>query len=66
MASRVLWAAMLAIWILLAMLAPIGVREDYTTTFRFFDVYNGTRMKAMLAQGMVDPKQEDAPNCRES
>ncbi|PHQ34075.1 ABC transporter permease [Rhodopirellula bahusiensis] len=61
MASRVLWAAMLAIWILLAMLAPIGVREDYTTTFRFFDVYNGTRMKAMLAQGMVDPKQEDAP-----
>jgi hypothetical protein len=61
MASRVLWAAMLAIWILLAMLAPIGVREDYTTTFRFFDVYNGTRMKAMLAQGMVDPSQQDAP-----
>ncbi|MFG0266978.1 MAG: ABC transporter permease [Rhodopirellula sp. JB055] len=61
MASRVLWAAMLAIWILLAMLAPIGVREDYTTTFRFFDVYNGTRMKAMLAQGMVDPDQKDAP-----
>lgn len=55
LASRVLWAAMLAIWLLLGSLAPIGLREDYTTKFRWFDVYNGTRMKAMLAQGMVDP-----------
>nr|WP_255713045.1 ABC transporter permease [Rhodopirellula sp. JC740] len=61
MASRVLWAAMLAIWVLLGLLAPIGVREDYTTTFRWFDVYNGTRMKAMLAQGMVDPSLDDKP-----
>ncbi len=61
LASRVLWAAFLAIWILLATLAPIGLREDYTTTFRWFDVYNGTRMKAMLAQGIVDPDARDLP-----
>ena len=59
LASRVLWAAMLAIWLLLGSLAPIGLREDYTTKFRWFDVYNGTRMKAMLAQGIVDPKSQD-------
>lgn len=61
LASRVLWAAFLAIWILLATLVPIGLREDYTTTFRWFDVYNGTRMKAMLAQGIVDPDSRDQP-----
>lgn len=61
LASRVLWAAMLAIWILLASLAPVGVREDYTTSFRWFDLYNGTRMKALLAQGMVDPAEVDEP-----
>ena len=59
LASRVLWAAILAIWLLLGSLAPIGLREDYTTKFRWFDVYNGTRMKAMLAQGMVDPNSKD-------
>lgn len=59
LASRVLWAAMVAIWLLLGSLAPIGLREDYTTKFRWFDVYNGTRMKAMLAQGMVDPDSKD-------
>ncbi len=59
LASRVLWAAFLAIWILLLALAPIGLREDYTTTFRWFDIYNGTRMKALLAQGIVDPESQD-------
>jgi len=59
LASRVLWAAFLAIWILLAALAPIGTREDYTTSFQWLDVYNGTRMKALLAQGIVDPKSQD-------
>lgn len=59
LASRVLWAAFLAIWVLLASLAPIGIKEDYTTSFRWFDVYNGTRMKALLAQGIVDPKSQD-------
>lgn len=60
LASRVLWAAMLAIWLLLGSLAPIGLREDYTTKFRWFDVYNGTRMKALLAQGTVDPDSQNA------
>lgn len=59
LASRVLWAAMLAIWLLLGSLAPIGLREDYTTKFRWFDIYNGTRMKALLAQGIVDPAVQD-------
>ncbi|EMI55047.1 ABC transporter permease [Rhodopirellula sallentina] len=59
LASRVLWAAFLAIWVLLASLAPIGIREDYTTSFRWFDVYNGTRMKALLAQGIVDPDSQE-------
>ncbi|WP_404307694.1 ABC transporter permease [Neorhodopirellula lusitana] len=61
LASRVLWAAMIAIWLLLASLAPIGLREDYTTQFRWFDIYNGTRMKAMLAQGIVDPASQTQP-----
>ncbi len=60
LASRILWVAFAAIWLLLAALSPIGYREDYTTTFRGQDFHNGTRMKAMLAQGLVDPKVENA------
>ena len=60
LASRVLWIAFIAIWLLLAALAPIGFREDLTTAFRGQrDVQNGTRMKAMLAQGLADPKLAD-------
>ncbi|TWT65137.1 ABC transporter permease [Allorhodopirellula solitaria] len=61
LASRVLWAAFLAIWVLLATLAPIGLREDYTTTFRWFDVHNGTRMKIMLAEGLTAADAEERP-----
>ena len=61
LSSRILWVAFAAIWLLLAGLSPIGYREDYTTTFRGQDFHNGTRMKAMLAQGLVDPKVQDAP-----
>ncbi|MDG2223035.1 MAG: ABC transporter permease [Rubripirellula sp.] len=56
--SRVLWIAFVAIWLLLAALSPIGYREDFTTRFRGNDFNNGTRMKAMLAQGLADPEQE--------
>ena len=56
LASRMLWVAFVAIWLLLAALSPIGYREDFTTTFRGQDFHNGTRMKAMLAQGLVDPR----------
>ena len=60
LASRVLWIAFVAIWLLLAALAPIGFREDLTTDFRGQrDIQNGTRMKAMLAQGLADPKLAD-------
>ncbi|MGB7326368.1 MAG: ABC transporter permease [Rubripirellula sp.] len=61
LSSRVLWVAFVAIWLLLAALAPIGYREDFTTLFRGQDFHNGTRMKAMLAQGLVDPKSKDEP-----
>lgn len=60
-ASRVLWAAFAAIWLLLAALSPIGYREDFTTTFRGDDFHNGTRMKAMLAKGLVDEQSRDEP-----
>ncbi|MCO8123681.1 ABC transporter permease [Stieleria sp. TO1_6] len=59
LASRILWIAFVAIWIFLAALAPIGYHEDYTTTFRWFDLDNGTQMKAMLARGLVDPAEAD-------
>nr|WP_220497980.1 ABC transporter permease [Rhodopirellula sp. JC639] len=59
LASRILWIAFVAIWIFLAALAPIGYHEDYTTTFRWFDLDNGTQMKAMLARGLVDPKESE-------
>lgn len=50
--SRILWVALVAIYIVLFAIAPIGYREVYTTTIRWFDIPNGTRMKAMLAQGI--------------
>ena len=50
--SRVLWVALAAIYVFLAVTAPIGFRDAYTTDFRSFDIDNGTRMKALLAQGI--------------
>lgn len=61
LSSRVLWIAFVAIWILLGFLSPIGYRENFTTTFREGDFHNGTRMKAMLAQGLVDPASAQTP-----
>lgn len=63
-ASRILWIAFLAIWLLLACLSPIGFREDFTTSFRIRDFENGTRFKAMLAGALVDPAQKDSPVAR--
>ncbi len=59
--SRVLWIAFFAIWLLLIAIAPIGYREDFTTTFRGQDFHNGTRLKAMLAQGLVDEQAKQLP-----
>lgn len=61
LASRVLWIAFIAIWLLLGALSPIGYREDFTTTFRGRDFHNGTRLKAMLAQGLVDDEAKQTP-----
>ena len=60
LSSRVLWVAFVAIWLLLGALSPIGYREDFTTTFRWHDFHNGTRFKAMLAQGLVDPNAQES------
>ena len=56
--SKVLWVACVAIWILLALLAPSGTRETLTTDFTAFDLDNATRLKAMLADGLVNPRTE--------
>ena len=64
LSSRVLWVAFLAIWLLLAALAPIGYQEVFTTNFQGRDFYNGTQLKAMLARGLVDPAAKDTPVAR--
>ena len=64
LSSRILWLAFFAIWLLLAALAPIGYREDFTTTFGAQDFHNGTQMKAMLARGLVDPEFQQKPSGR--
>lgn len=61
MSSRVLWVAIVAIWILLILLLPFGYREDYTTEFRGQDFHNGTRMKGLLARGLAQPDGEASP-----
>ena len=56
LASRVLWIAFIAIWLVVAALAPIGYREDLTSDFRGArDLENRSRMRALLVQGMSDP-----------
>ncbi|KAA1260043.1 ABC-2 family transporter protein [Rubripirellula obstinata] len=61
LSSRVLWIAMVAIWLFLILLSPFGYREDYTTEFRNQDFHNGTRLKGMLASGLVDPDVREEP-----
>jgi len=61
LSSRVLWIAFVAIWILIGALSPIGYREDYNTRFVERDLENASRLKAMLAQGLVDPNQAETP-----
>lgn len=56
-ASRVLWVAIGAIYLFLFAIAPIGYRQVFTTTIRWFDISNGTRMKAMLAEGIAKDTQ---------
>ncbi|MFK8110911.1 MAG: ABC transporter permease subunit [Rubripirellula sp.] len=61
LSSRILWVAFVAIWLLLAALAPIGYKEDFTTIFRSHDFHNGTRMKAMLASGLLSDESKATP-----
>lgn len=60
LASRVLWIAFVAIWLVLASLAPIGYQEDLTADFRGArDFENRSRLKALLAQGLSDAELAD-------
>lgn len=64
MASRVLWVALIAIYVFLLAIAPVGYREVYTTQFHWMDlISNGTRLKGMLARGIAE--MELAPGQRE-
>ena len=60
LASRVLWVAFFAIWVLLAALAPIGYHEDFTTRFRWNDFENGTQMKHILGRAIAAERDDDA------
>jgi len=64
-ASRVLWVALVVIYLFLFAIAPIGYREVFTTTFRWPDFANGTRMKAMLARAIVETPQTQSPGDRD-
>ena len=64
LSSRVLWVAMVMLWLFLLLLAPFGYREDFTTRFRWQDFHNGTRMKAMLARGLVAEHGDQTPEGR--
>ena len=60
LASRVLWIAFVAIWLVLAALAPFGYQEDLTTDFRGArDLANRSRLRGLLAQGLTDPELAD-------
>ncbi|HBV65087.1 MAG TPA: hypothetical protein DEF45_18925, partial [Rhodopirellula sp.] len=60
LASRVLWIAFVAIWLVLAALAPFGYQEDLTTDFRGArDLAHRSRLRGMLAQGLSDPDLAD-------
>ena len=61
LSSRVLWVAMVMLWLFLILLAPFGYREDFTASFRSHDFHNGTRMKAMLAKGLVSENGNKTP-----
>jgi hypothetical protein len=51
-ASRVLWVALATIYLFLIAASPIGYKEVFTTSFRWTDFSNGTRLKAMLARAI--------------
>lgn len=59
LASRVLWVAFFAIWVLLAALAPIGYHEEFTTRFRWNDFENGTQMKHLLGRAIAAERDDD-------
>lgn len=57
LSSRVLWIAFLAIWLVLAALAPFGYQEDLTADFRGArDLAYRSRLRGLLAQGLNDPE----------
>lgn len=65
LSSRVLWIAFVAIWLVLAALAPFGYQEDLTADFRGArDLADRDRLRALLAQGLKDPELVGTPVAR--
>ena len=57
LSSRVLWIAFVAIWLVLAALAPFGYEEDLTAEFRGArDLADRSLLRGLLAQGLKDPE----------
>ncbi|QDV57814.1 ABC transporter permease [Rosistilla oblonga] len=48
LASRVLWIVSLGVFVFLAVLAPLGLRDEVTTQFKRFDVTSSQRLKSLL------------------
>ncbi|MEL7335185.1 MAG: ABC transporter permease, partial [Planctomycetota bacterium] len=55
-ANRILWIAFLAVYVTLAVIAPLSTKEVYVTDFRPTDFADGTNFKLTLAKTIRDPQ----------
>ena len=58
-ASRVLWLILIVIIVFLAILAPIGIRDETTTKFTMFDIASRDRFVDLLVD--ASSRNEDSP-----
>ncbi|QDV70142.1 ABC-2 family transporter protein [Rosistilla carotiformis] len=57
LASRVLWLVLLGVLLFLAVLAPLGLRDEVTTQFKRFDVTSSQRLKSLLESSARSPRE---------
>ncbi|MEZ6090384.1 MAG: ABC transporter permease [Pirellulaceae bacterium] len=60
LASRVLWLVVLGIGLFLAVLSPLGVRNEVTTQIKRFDVTSGQRLVSLLQAAAIMPRRTAA------
>lgn len=60
LASRVLWFVLLGIFLFLAVLAPLGLRDEVTTHLKRFDVTSSQRLKSLLKSAAQSPRETAA------